>query len=116
MDDWDILQPCKGMTSAEFESLRSRLQGGFSEQRKDFPLETLPASLLLSPGAPQVCETDLVLLVQRTVNVHLVQGAGLGELMFAGMARGTGGSVAGGTITGALGTDRRVLLTFLSDR
>lgn len=78
---WDLLQPAR-MQCSEFEAARSRLLG-FSQQTRDFPI----ALIDIGAGRGSVSEVDLMVFVQRSLNVFLVQGAGLGELMFAGAVR-----------------------------
>lgn len=82
INDWDLLLPYQ-TTSAEFEVLRKRLSGGFNEVIRAYPLETLN----LFQGTNADTELDLISRVKRIVNVYLVQGAGVGELMFAGSVR-----------------------------
>jgi hypothetical protein len=82
LQDWDLLQPLQ-MRSSDFEHLRSRL-GGLSEVCKAQPARSLGLSGSSPFGGP---EMQLVVRVQAALNVCLVQGAGLGELMFAGSVR-----------------------------
>ena len=99
LNDWDLLQPVAAMQSAEFEIFRARL-GGYSEICKTYPL----SALRLSKDSPHGDrEMELLMRVRCALNVYLVQGAGLGELMFAGAVR-----------KGL--TEHKLLLTVLSNR
>ena len=83
--DWDIITPCS-ISSHEFESARKKLVG-FNEVSKSFALDALhiPAHCKISDSAD--VEIELISRVKRLFNMHLVQGAGVGELMFAGVIR-----------------------------
>jgi hypothetical protein len=97
-NDWDLLQPL-AMTRADFEFLRSRL-GGLNEVCR----ATGTAALNLPGGAPPgETERELMMRVRSSLNIHLVQEPGRGELMLAGCVRkGT--------------TAHRLLLTIISQR
>jgi hypothetical protein len=77
--NWDSIQP-RVMHSGDFETLRGRL-GGFSEVCKTAKFEELGLHLLKEQGDK---ELELLRRVNCTLNMYLVQGVGLGELMFAG--------------------------------
>ena len=82
INDWDLLQPL-GMRSADFEALRSRL-GGFGEICKTVSA----AALSFSDHSPLGdVEMQLIARMRSALNMYLVQGAGLGELMFAASAK-----------------------------
>ena len=61
------------------------------------------AALGLPADAPGAVEQELIARVKRILNVFLVQGAGLGELLFAACSR-----------KGM--AEEKVLVTILSDR
>ena len=71
------------MKSSDFEAVRSRL-GGFSEICKTYPIQALKLSDNSQYGDR---EMELLMRVKSVLNMYLVQGAGLGELMFAGAVR-----------------------------
>lgn len=82
VQDWDLLQPLL-MKSSDFETLRARL-GGLGEVLRS----TTATALGLNENSPYGgMEMELVMRVQSALNVYLVQGAGLGELLFAGSVR-----------------------------
>lgn len=80
--DWDLLLPLP-MKSSDFEGLRSRL-GGFGEICKSVSAATLNFS-----ASSPVGDTEMQLIgrMNRALNMYLVQGAGVGELMFAASAK-----------------------------
>lgn len=78
-DPWDVLMP-SALSSTDFETLRRRLTG-FNEVSRIYTL----ASLGVDAGP--ALETELTARVRRMMNVYLVQGPGLGELMFAASGR-----------------------------
>ena len=82
LNDWDLVQPLI-MKCADFEAVRGRL-GGFSEICKSYPIDALKLSGN-SPAGDN--EMELLMRVKCALNMYLVQGAGLGELMFAGAVR-----------------------------
>lgn len=84
VQDWDLLQPLH-LRSEDFEAARSRL-GGLSEVLKTQPAQALGLTESTPLGYGGV-ETQLAARVQAALNVYLVQGPGLGELMFAGSVR-----------------------------
>ena len=79
MEGWELLTPAF-MTAGDFDATRRRLRG-LGETAKTLPL----ASLGLRGGVS--AEEELIARVRRLLNVHTVQGAGCGELMFAGVKR-----------------------------
>lgn len=81
INDWDLLLPFT-TTSSEFEVQRKRL-GGFNEIVKAYPTSAFQFS------NEDIADNELELIsrVKKVVNVYLVQGAGVGELMFAGTVR-----------------------------
>ena len=87
---WEILFP-SNISSTEFFVMRKRM-GGFGEASKSFPLSVVMSSSS-SPKAADVgvtnssSEVQLIGLVKKILNVFLVQGAGVGELLFAGCSR-----------------------------
>eukprot|EP01034_Spumella_vulgaris_P021954 gene21954-28034_t len=81
INDWDLLLPYQ-TTSADFEVLRKRLSG-FNEVTRMYPVD----SLNLPQGDNADTELELISRVRRIANMYLVQGAGVGELMFAGSIR-----------------------------
>lgn len=95
-DAWDLLVPTN-LSYADFDTARKRLTG-FSEVVKSFP-----AMSLNLPSDGGSVEPILISRVKRMLNVFLVQGAGLGELMFAACAR-----------KGMM--EEKVLVTVTSDR
>ena len=87
INDWDLLQPLC-MSSEDFESLRARL-GGFGELSKTQNITTLglQQQKLQQNSYNYGIENEIVRKVQDILNIYLVQGAGVSELMFAGMVR-----------------------------
>ena len=119
---WEVLFPIN-ISPQEFLTLKKRL-GGFGEASKSFSLDSiLSSSSPLSPsGGPSgpsgggvsggvsggtrdaaFAEIELILRVKKMLNVFLVQGAGVGELLFAGCSR-----------KGMM--EEKVLITVTSDR
>lgn len=96
--DWDLLQPL-AMARGDFEYLRSRL-GGLNEIcRTDSTAALNLAGCTTQSGV----ENELLARVRASLNVHIVQEPGRGELMLAGCVRK--GAVA-----------HRLLLTIVSQR
>ena len=95
VNDWDIMQPLS-LTPSDFDRARKRLTG-FSEVRKSYSLESV--GLL-----PDSAEDDTLARVQRFLNIFVVQGAGVGELLFAGAIRK------------GLTVEEKVLITILFQR
>jgi hypothetical protein len=79
-DSWELLFPIP-LSPEDFDTLRRRL-GGFCESTKAFALSAI-GILTAGPEA----EIELVTRVKKILNVFVVQGPGVGELMFAGCAR-----------------------------
>lgn len=75
-DAWDLLSPVL-MTCAEFDQYRRRFTG-LCEASKTFP-----ASTVAMVGGMNA-EEELIIRVKKMLNVYVVQGAGGGELLFAG--------------------------------
>ena len=115
---WEVLFPIN-ISPQEFLTLKKRL-GGFGEASKSFSLDSiLSSSSPLSPsGGPSgpsgggvsggrrdaaFAEMELIQRVKKMLNVFLVQGAGVGELLFAGCSR-----------KGMM--EEKVLITVTSDR
>ncbi len=82
VNDWDLMIPYS-MTCTEFEQLRNRLKG-FSEVIKSYPYNTLNLSL---DGGDEDVELQIIKRMNRSLPMFIVQGAGLCELMFAGIIR-----------------------------
>lgn len=76
---WDLLTPVV-MSAADFENYRRRF-AGLGEASKVFTLAAL--GVVAGSGGAQV-EQELVSRFRRLFNVHIVQGAGCGELLLAG--------------------------------
>lgn len=96
---WEVLFPIT-MSSNDFATQKKRM-GGFGMASRSFPL-----SSILAPceGRGAVAtEIELVQRVKKMLNVFSVQGAGVGELLFAGCSR-----------KGVL--EEKVLVTVTSDR
>jgi hypothetical protein len=99
---WELLFPLN-LSPQDFASNKKRL-GGFGMASKSFPLQQiLPSSLSAESGTPFGIEMELIQRVKRMLNVFLVQGAGVGELLFAGCSR-----------KGMM--EEKVLVTVTSDR
>lgn len=82
VNDWDLLQPLV-MRSSDFEAVRSRL-GGFGEICKS----ASTAALNFSENSPLGgVEMQLIGRMKCALNMYLVQGAGVNELMFAASAK-----------------------------
>jgi hypothetical protein len=97
---WEVLFPSI-ISPLDFAGLSKRL-GGFGEAKKSFPLSLIvPSSSGESNGMS--VETILISRVKKVLNVYLVQGAGVGELLFAGCSR-----------KGMM--EEKVLVTVISDR
>ena len=98
-EGWEILFPLT-LSSTDFASHKRRL-GGLQMASKSFPLlSILPASA--ERGAFDT-EMELIQVVKKMLNTFLVQGAGVGELLFAGCSR-----------KGMM--EEKVLITVTSDR
>ena len=87
---WEILFPIT-ISSSEFFAMRKRI-GGFGEASKSFPLSVVMSSSsslkAVDVGAMNSSsEVQLIGIVKKILNVFLVQGAGVGELLFAGCSR-----------------------------
>jgi hypothetical protein len=98
---WELLFPLN-LSPQDFASNKKRL-GGFGMASKSFPQQILPSSLSAESGTPFGIEMELIQRVKRMLNVFLVQGAGVGELLFAGCSR-----------KGMM--EEKVLVTVTSDR
>jgi len=83
-EPWELLFPLS-LSPGDFDAVRRRL-GGFGEASKAFPLASLGLSSSGSGGGA-AAELDLIARVRRLLNVYVVQGAGVGELMFAACMR-----------------------------
>jgi len=81
-ETWDISYPIN-MTSSDFEGLRKRLSG-FSETSKSFPLTSLGLSSISNISN---IEVELIIRIKKIINAFVVQGAGVGEMMFASAYR-----------------------------
>jgi hypothetical protein len=79
VNEWDIMIPVE-MTSNEFESVRERYRG-LKECIKSFPLASL--------NIDYAEDMELLLMnrIRKDLLMYLVQGAGVGELMFAASIR-----------------------------
>lgn len=80
INDWDLMTAPSSMPSADFEATRDRLKG-FRELSKEYPLDTFNLS-----GVEDI-EMELIKRIRGELNMLLVQGAGLGELMLAAVLR-----------------------------
>jgi hypothetical protein len=76
---WELLLPLR-CTSRDFESIRTKLVG-FNEAVKQVPLSSL------SFAAAGNVESELLRRLRRLVNVHVVQGPGIGEMLLASALR-----------------------------
>lgn len=76
INEWDVMTPVE-MTCSDFEAMRDRYKG-LREVVKSYPLATL--SLQYSD------ELELLIMnrIRQDLLMFLVQGVGIGELMFAG--------------------------------
>ena len=86
------------ITPTEFMTLKKRM-GGFGEASKSFSLGAIMSSSSSSgkrevagasgsfSGSGVCSETELITIVKKMLNVFLVQGAGVNELLFAGCSR-----------------------------
>lgn len=98
-ESWEILFPLT-LSSTDFATHKRRL-GGLQTASKSFPLlSILPASA--DRGAFDT-EMELIQVVKKMLNTFLVQGAGVGELLFAGCSR-----------KGMM--EEKVLITVITDR
>jgi hypothetical protein len=79
VNEWDIMTPVE-MSSNEFESVRERYRG-LKECIKSFPLTSL--------NIEYTEDMELLLMnrIRKDLLMYLVQGAGVGELMFAASIR-----------------------------
>jgi hypothetical protein len=83
---WDLLIPL-AMTSSEFENSAKRMMG-LSENTKTLSLSSLKLSCLAEGGiGVGGVEPELINRTMSLLNVYLVQGAGVGELMFSALLR-----------------------------
>lgn len=100
---WEILFPSV-ITSSEFSTMKKRM-GGFGEASKSFSFDVIMSSSSASKmaGGGTFGEVQLIGIVKKMLNVFLVQGAGVGELFFAGCSR-----------KGMM--EEKVLITVTSDR
>ena len=99
---WELLFPLN-LSPQDFASNKKRL-GGFGMASKSFPLQLiLPPSPTDGSDRAFGVEMELIQRVKRMLNVFLVQGAGVGELLFAGCSR-----------KGMM--EEKVLVTVTSDR
>jgi hypothetical protein len=81
INDWDIMTPFEMKDCTEFEMLREKYKG-LRETMKTYPL----ASLNISSYSDEL-ELLIMNKIRSDLLMFLVQGAGLGELMFAGMIK-----------------------------
>ena len=81
--------------------------GGFNEVQKSFLNTIIMNSSIMNKKNTQLNtqlnESDLIFIVKKMLNVFLVQGAGVNELLFAGCSR-----------KGMM--EEKVLVTVTSDR
>ncbi len=82
VNDWDLMTPYS-ISSNEFEQLRKRMKG-FGEVQKSYPYSSL--NLSMDNGDEDV-ELQIIKRMSRNLPMFIVQGAGLCELMFAGVIR-----------------------------
>lgn len=82
VNDWDLMTPCP-MSSTEFENLRNRMKG-FGEVSKSYPYNMLNLSV---DDSDEDVELQIIKRMNRNLSMFIVQGAGLCELMFAGLIR-----------------------------
>jgi hypothetical protein len=88
-ETYDISYPLINMTSSDFEGLRKRLSG-FSETSKSFPLSCLGLSSVANiSNISNISniEVELIIRIKKIINAFVVQGAGVGEMMFASAYR-----------------------------
>lgn len=78
---WELLTPLR-VDTVEFATARRRLVG-LSETSKVFPFSAW------SPATTVAADVENLIISQmrRFLNLHLVQGAGVNELLFAGSCR-----------------------------
>eukprot|EP00981_Chlorochromonas_danica_P008375 scaffold2163_cov158-Ochromonas_danica.AAC.10 len=82
VEDYDLLVPFV-LSSEDFEMQRSRMKG-FSEISKFYAW----SAVTMNPtSAMEDLERELIQRVCRSLQMHVVQGVGLGELMFAAKVR-----------------------------
>ena len=81
-EPFELLQPL-AISSQQFEIVRAQLKG-INESEKTYSL------LALGVLAGDSLEYQLMQLVQKLLFVHVVQGAGVGELLFAGALKRSG--------------------------
>jgi hypothetical protein len=85
--EWDVMQPLV-MTAQEFDKARSRLSGNFTEMTKTYTFASVGVTdNSSSNGNGNTCEEELLQIIKRALNVFVVQGAGVGELLFSGSVR-----------------------------
>ncbi len=82
VNDWDMMTPCS-ISSNEFEQLRKRMKG-FGEVQKSYPYSALNLSM---DKDDEDVELQIIKRMSRNLPMFIVQGAGLCELMFAGVIR-----------------------------
>lgn len=92
--EWDLMIPVE-MSSSDFETLRGKLTG-FREVTKNYSL----ASLNMEPS--EELELTILARIRNELVLYIVQGVGLGELMFAGAIK-------------KAANDEKVLVTVLSN-
>jgi hypothetical protein len=81
VNDWDLMIPCS-MSCMDFEQSRNRMKG-FGEVTKSYPYNALNLSL----DGDEDVELQIIKRMNRNLSMFIVQGAGLCELMFAGLIR-----------------------------
>jgi hypothetical protein len=92
--EWDLMIPVE-MSSSDFETLRGKLTG-FREVTKTYSLATLN----MEPS--EELELTILARIRNELILYVVQGVGLGELMFAGAIK-------------KAANDEKVLVTVLSN-
>jgi hypothetical protein len=104
VNDWDLLMippPNSSLLLAnEFEIIRNRLKG-FNEVSRAYSIDILNL-VLPTDSSREDYELEIIQRLQREVNMYVVQGVGVGEILFAAIYRK--GFV-----------DEKVLLTILVD-
>ena len=97
-EPWELLSPAS-MSAADFEGYRRRFSG-LGEDSKTFPLAALG---LLAGASVAAVEQEVAARFRRLFNLYTVQGAGCGEMLFAGSKK-------------EMVKEERVLLSVLSTR
>ena len=80
---WELLTPLR-VDPTDFANARRRLVG-LSETAKTFPFSAWGA--IPTPAVASDLENAVISQMRRLLNMHLVQGAGVNELLFAGLCR-----------------------------